>query len=192
MKKLLSACVAVIVVLAAVLAWQYVSYKDDVKEFEYNRWLAGVSLLCGEVAGLSSGLLEDFGIESRLVAVLTEENWSYFSDGHTMLEIKRNGKWVLCGTMFGYFFKENGKYLSLYEVINAFKDDSTRLELEYFGKYIPEKEYPMKLMERLFQAPLIYDGGYWYTYSERAVLYSSGYIYVDETSWLNMFYGEDL
>lgn len=50
---------------------------------------------CGTVSLLGKRLLARHGIESRVVVTLTRRAFNGIDDGHTMLEVREHGRWVL-------------------------------------------------------------------------------------------------
>jgi hypothetical protein len=52
-------------------------------------------LTCGIASQWINQLLTQLGVESRIVTTLTLGTLNKFDNGHTMVEVKRNGKWEL-------------------------------------------------------------------------------------------------
>lgn len=50
---------------------------------------------CGDVALLGKRILAEAGIHSRRVATLTKQPFNYFDDGHILLEVRIDGRWIV-------------------------------------------------------------------------------------------------
>ncbi len=61
------------------------------------RFKAGERLFisCGNVTLLAQRMLAEQGVDSRLVGTITREKLNGWDDGHTMLEVRIGGRWVL-------------------------------------------------------------------------------------------------
>jgi hypothetical protein len=75
-------------------------------------------ITCGTTSKLFKSILKDVGIESRIVSTVTLEKLNGYDNGHTMLEVNVDGKWVLYDFDNNiYFYK--GHPLSFIEFIQA-------------------------------------------------------------------------
>lgn len=72
---------------------------DESKKYEESLEILrfrSLSMTCGTVSNFSRRLLEDLGIESRVVMTITLEEWNTYDNGHTFLEVfvPYSKKWV--------------------------------------------------------------------------------------------------
>jgi hypothetical protein len=170
---------------------QFVDAHDDFMELQQQvddnnkRFLS-----CGDAAVRLLNLWQMAGGEGRLVATLTKEAWDRKSDGHTLVELKIKGQWVLFDGLTGYRFMSHGKYLNLVEAIKAIQANDFKIVSWIDSLYtyeIPKTELRMDY-KRVMQSPLIYTDYTWYTCDNQTASYAGGYIMISEDEWNKKFY----
>ena len=77
-------------------------------------------LTCGRISQLAQAILKEAGVESRIVTTLALGELNSYDNGHTMLEVKVDGKWLLYDLDNNVIFERNGQ-LSFAEFIEAVK-----------------------------------------------------------------------
>lgn len=149
-------------------------------------------MTCGYISHFTHNILKRYGIKSRIVAGLTLDEWNETSNGHTLLEVWMNGRWVLIDIdMNRYFINPiTGDPYTLVEFVDALKTD------QYEYKYLAGDEFPEKDVDtwykRVLQVALIlHDKKYYFmdtSDTKRVESYSSTYKYVDSEVFYDMFY----
>lgn len=204
-------------VLMHSISWiQKHGYRDDIKSFHSLMALAkirNIYMTCGSISLFTCNLLDMLGIENRFILFLTLEPWNGFNNGHSCVEIKRNGEWELWDIDSRTYMKVGG------EIINSlqFRDvvQSDKYEIHVFSKspkfacgdlklkgYDYEFFYESALVDekqmrgfyrKCVQVVLVKENGYfWFTsrLEDRARIesYSSDFRFMEESVWLNHFY----
>ncbi|MGC9065254.1 MAG: hypothetical protein ACP5JO_01315 [Candidatus Ratteibacteria bacterium] len=84
-----------------------------------------ISLACGDISALTKEVLSDAEITSRLVSVLTLEDWNTYNNGHVLIEVffPDVSRWVLVDVDMGYIFMHNGELLSSYSFWKCLKEN---------------------------------------------------------------------
>lgn len=167
-----------------------------------------LSLRCGSVSNLTQHLLDSVGIKSRVVAVLTLDNWNHYDNGHTMLEVyfENLKKWVVIDLDTKHYFSiPNIAFASLLELAENNLED-IKIHKLYTASYLDYSsmernqilsEYhfynPEAWFRRILQAFSIYDDNYYYFYppgksSTRIEQYSSRYTIIERDEFIEKFY----
>lgn len=163
-------------------------------------------IACGNSVLWTKTLLDAEGIPSRMVNGITTEAWNYVNDGHAMLEVFLNGKWVLFDFSFNTRFWRDGVPLNLIEIISGdYEIEHMTIDTSYDvtgmfyqGHSLASMFEPMTspallkdLYNRLLQTALIYDNGKFYYYKSspyESQFTAWGYIKLGETEYMNRFY----
>lgn len=103
--------------LLSSLSWLHVhgtkdrllSHEERIKKIANNK----LSLTCGDISLFIQRLLQQKGIESRIVSFLTMEQWNTYDNGHTLLEVKVDGKWTLFDIDNNRYFMYKNKEMNL-------------------------------------------------------------------------------
>lgn len=88
-------------VLLSSLAWVVTHGRADTdmieEEITVKALTSKVVLNCSSISNWAKHILDKYGYESRLVVGMTLEEWNYYDNGHTMLEVYRRdlGSWVV-------------------------------------------------------------------------------------------------
>lgn len=170
-------------------------------------------LTCGKISSWAHYILNTQGINSRVVAGLTLDEWNSYDNGHTLIEVYRKeyNKWVVYDLDQNAYFLHNGEPLSLIEFANY--SASGNYEIRYISSdirvdisnflardtnydyaFVAERKVnSLKLWyKRVMQVPMIRDGSYYYffdnTHRSRIESYSSSYRYMDEEQFMEKFY----
>lgn len=77
-----------------------------------------ISLTCGNISMLVLNILKEYNVESRLVSFLTMDKWNSYDNGHTLIEVKIDGKWVLLDIDNNRYFKLYNKNMNLLDFFN--------------------------------------------------------------------------
>lgn len=131
-----------------------------------------VGQLCSGLADLFIGCLNVYGIECRRIRghniisshVLFDEYIKHYQwDGHSTVEVKAAGKWILADPTFFMLLKLNGEYISIEQGINALlKDRHTEFEYEHISdRYRLDRYYAGKtsnyLRDLFFSNVIVYE-----------------------------------
>ena len=207
--------------LLSSIAWIYShGNKDDEKSYSDILTKAKnekVFATCGSISNWSVQFLKKYKVKSRIVAVLTLDEWNSYDNGHILIEVFREelNKWVLYDMDNDAYFTNNNNPLSLLEFMKYVKDD--KYEINFIAKkndvdtsnFVDKKnnyDYGFliearfldentrrKWYKRVFQVPMIIDGGDSYFFNnekkEKILEYSSFYKFLDEEKFLKRFYG---
>lgn len=163
---------------------------------------------CGKAVAYMTWLMPQFGYPARYAGAITHKQWNYVNDGHAMVEIYMDGKWVLFDLAFNARFWRDGQPLSLYDVAS----DLDTVEIEYMtfdtsydvsglwyqGHSLSSLMEPMTspvllkdFYKRHLDTLIIMDGTKYYYYDAGlydAQFQSWGYVKLTQAEWLNRFY----
>lgn len=206
--------------LLSSIAWIYShGNSDDKKKYsEINEKIlhSKIFATCGSISEWTYRILQECGIESRIVSSLTLEQWNSYDNGHIMIEVYREkyNKWVVYDLDNNTYFSKNGTPLSLIE----FSEQSSNLDYEInyiasnsnldVANFIDNKtDYDYAFLiearfannesikqwyKRVMQVPLIGDGKYNYFFNDaditRVEKYSSYYKFMNKKQFLEKFY----
>jgi len=70
-----------------------------------------ISIACGDITRFAKYLLNQQGYQSRIVQFITKEKTNGFDDGHLMIEVFHEEKWMLVDIDARRMFKKDGKYI---------------------------------------------------------------------------------
>lgn len=90
----------------------YLDEKITVDEKKQKILKQKLSLTCGYTVVFVSDILNEYGIENRIIYLLTSKDINGYSDGHIVLEVKINGEWILFDLTLKRYFKYKKKYLN--------------------------------------------------------------------------------
>lgn len=142
-----------------------------------------VSTTCGYVSVWAVAHLREAGYDARVVDTLTLDEWNDTDNGHTLIEVKEDGRWVAYDIDQGVTFGG----MSLAEWVSSVPSgDYQIIPLEG-----PVDEEAMRAWHRrIAQVPMIRDGdltffpsGEW---DERVMSYDPSYTPI--TDWTDRFY----
>jgi hypothetical protein len=163
---------------------------------------------CGKAVAYMTWLMPQFGYPARYAGAITQEEWNYVNDGHAMVEIFMNGKWVLFDLAFNTRFWRDGVPLSLYEVAS----DLSTVDVEYMafdtaydvsglwyqGHSLGSLFEPMMSPEllkqyyaRMLDSLIVQNGSKYYYYNAGpydAQFQAWGYVKLTQAEWLALFY----
>ena len=177
--------------LLSALSWvHHHGHSDDGKSIEgYKEKIktGKLSVACGDIAKLAIDILERYGVPTRLVAMLTLEEWDGRNDGHTSLEVYLDayGKWVFFDLDNNAYYTQALVPLSLIELAEVVDQGDYEIEflacdlrtharglgtdsfdhlfLDYLflaEKYLASEETLKAWLKRIVQVPMIYDNPY--------------------------------
>jgi len=112
--------------------------RDDSGKFEELKVLASKEKLimtCGPYSNFTHRLLEEQGIKSRVVASRALYERNGYDDGHVLIEVYLDGRWVLCDIDQHVFFTNMGRRLSLLDL--SLKIPSGDYRLEHLASSMP-------------------------------------------------------
>jgi hypothetical protein len=170
-------------------------------------------LTCFPASYWANDLAEMQGLDTRRVGAITREEYNYYDDSHALIEVwnPNYSKWVLYDLDNNAYFWKNRKPLSLIEFANLIDSgdyeikflavDSTvdisaftidGFNYEFFSEALYANQDTLRQWyRRVMQIPLQYtsDGYYFYDVENKDRLEALGFIYIDEASFMEMFYG---
>ena len=172
-----------IVSLLSSLSWLTVhGTKDDATSFDhkYNKLMGNkLSLTCGDISSFASSLLNRLNIENRIVNFVTLDEKNSYDNGHVLIEVKINGKYILFDLDNNQYFKRDGVYLNAkdfiggvdwnnIELVKLSMDNNTdsqnfyleKISLHGFVDYINNDI--KKWYKRVMQVPMITQNGQLY------------------------------
>jgi hypothetical protein len=195
-------------------------YKDDNLSFSNAMLTAKTRKLlmtCGSIVQFANNMLNSLLINNRFILLLTLDQWNSYNNGHSLLEVYENERWVLYDIDIRNYFKRDQEVLNAIEFVEAvaqhdyemhsFSDSpsfafgdlnfngydySIWLQSTFLSKTEREKFYA-----RVAQIVLIREDGNFYftceTQAQRARIesYSTDFIYMSPTAWMEHFYPED-
>lgn len=163
---------------------------------------------CGKAVAYMTWLMPQFGYQARYAGAITQQSWNNVNDGHAMVEIFINGKWVLFDLAFNTRFYRDGTPLNLYEI----SEDFDTVEVEYMtfdtpydvsGLYYqnhslgllfePMMSPPLLrgYYERMLDSLIVQDGSTYYYYDAgtyNAQFQAWGYVKLTKAAWLALLY----
>ena len=163
---------------------------------------------CGKAVEFMQWLMPQYGYPARYAGAITQQDWNYVNDGHAMVEIYLDGKWVLFDLAFNTRFWRDGEPLSLYEAAI----DLSTVEVEYMtidtsydvsglwyqghslGSLFEPMMSPVLLKDyyaRMFDSLVIQDGSTYYYYDSGtydAQFQTWGYAKLTQVEWLALLY----
>lgn len=179
-----------------------------------------LSIECGQSANVLVSLAQSAGYEARVAAMLTNEIPNGFNDGHTIAEIKVNGKWVAFDTSMNFVMSASGDTTALLSIADAcegiwtgttefyeiapFQFDAQPTiagQWNQFGWCMADALYDTaertKGMQKLYRIPIVLDAdGHFYFYlpvgAEQQLQYalSLGYRQMTKDAFMAHFYPE--
>lgn len=93
-----------------------------------------LSLTCGVVSQFARHLLNERGYAARLVLGLTLDDWNSYDNGHTLLEVKNNGKWMLVDLDNNIIFRDKDVYMDALQVFEAVQLGMLEDKIEFIAK----------------------------------------------------------
>jgi hypothetical protein len=160
---------------------------DEIDEIARGR---PVVTTCTYVSRWAASLLQRQGVAARTVSTLTLDAWNDHNNGHTLIEAKADGEWVVFDVDLGVRFTDDaGAPLSLAAWVERVPRDDYRIVPIEPGAPSASELYP--LYRRVAQVPLIADGRHWWFWSDqeaRVLSYHSSYVAMDRGAWEARFY----
>lgn len=105
------------------VSWIHVhGYKHDFFPFKKALEVAKngkLHMTCGFVAQFTESLFLSLGIPCRFILLMTLDEWDTYSNGHSLIEIFENDKWVLYDIDLRSFFTVKEKKLNAYQFVSA-------------------------------------------------------------------------
>lgn len=179
--------------VTAIAAQQIHGWADDHRPIsDLSRVAANrpVYVTCGNVSLWAERLLRDAGFTVRIAHVLTLDRWNGWANGHTFIEVRRNGRWVAYDIDRKVRWTDmGGRALSMIEWVAAVKTGRYRI-VPLLG---PVDETRLRLEDRRYgQVPFVRDGSvYWFPSqgaADRRILgYSSDYRVTSPRDWRQRF-----
>ena len=174
--------------------------------------------ICTTISSWILETLQGQSVTSRLVQTITLDEWNTYDNGHTMIEVYRDDleKWVVYDLDNNAFFTYNGISLSLVEFANHIQNDDydivylssdTKIDVSNFKSSDNNYDYAFvaesissnedtlrNWYNRVIQVPLIRDADleFYFFDSQNQIKienYAPNYHFIEETKFLNDFYG---
>lgn len=177
-----------------------------------------IVVTCGIISRVARSVLLDHGVDSRIVATLTLDDWNSYDNGHTMLEVfhPREGRWLLYDLDTNRYFvdPDTQNVLNLIEFVDRVADrDYEMVSISSsiegaIGHFTSGDKYSYDFFsetmfadvetwyERVVQVMLIEDdttGTYRFfddVNRHRVKLYSPNYVFLDHDQFMTRFYAE--
>jgi hypothetical protein len=102
-------------------------FKDDTLDFSTALGVVKkrkLQMTCGSIVNFTVALLSLLGVPCRFVLLLTLAPWNHYNNGHSILEVFQNGRWVAWDVDFRNRFERDGERLSAWEFREAVVDGS--------------------------------------------------------------------
>ena len=181
------------------------SFKDKMTQVQQRHLLMN----CGYTALFVKEILKQHGIRSRIVTSLRKNNINSYDNGHTILEVLINGRWMLVdfNTKNLFLNQQKTKYLNALEyweqLPNIHYEKLTYMHSSYAGDatgafLIEKKCSSKKEREKDFQTMFGYiaiesNGGYLFfcedkKYAQRIRAYSKTYKTANRELFIKTFY----
>lgn len=200
--------------IALISSMQWIFTQSYIDNSKTNVQLAAIAkadklrISCGKAVDFMAWLMPQHGYQARYAGAITQQEWNYVNDGHAMVEIYLDGKWVLFDPAFNTRFWRDGEPLSLPEVAEdlgtvdveymAFDTGYDVSGLWYQGHSLGSLFEPMmdsvllkKYYERMMDSLIVQDGSTYYYYDAGAYdsqFQSWGYVKLTKAEWLSLFY----
>lgn len=145
---------------------------------------------CTFVSDWAVTVLDRAGIEARVVSTLTLDEWDEDNNGHTMIEVRVDGRWVLFDVDRDVWFWRDGRPLSLVELVAAVPSGGYEIRSLSGDPTRPENDLRLENV-RLLQVPIVRDDdGLWFfsDHADRVHGYSVDYRELSEADWMARFY----
>lgn len=167
---------------------------------------------CGNLSFLAQSIFREYGIESRVVAGMTQVPWNGQDDGHTLLEVFNGQQWILYDPSYNSLFTTNAQYVNLNQVAKSRMEniDLRRLPaLPGHGEFSrKDYDYAFWMEERLMSeellkkwyahvldVPMIFENDN-FVFNQSALSdrednrFKDRYSALDESKFISKFYGE--
>lgn len=168
--------------------------------------IRSINTTCGGYSRLAEAIFSQLGIPSRTVGGAAFAGFNGYDDGHTILEVQRDGQWVAFDFLLKYrFFATDGTPLSLLGLHDALR---LNLPVDFFvigprsvpsdtSKYVwlqdAVRHHIRDWYKRIFEMVYVPSGNSFYMKYETAAEQSSipprGSIPVDRATYISTFYG---
>lgn len=152
--------------------------------------------------------MPQLGYQARYAGAITHEEWNTVNDGHAMVEIYMDGKWVIFDLAFNTRFWHDGEPLNLREVAEnletveieymAFDTSYDVSGLWYQGHSLSSLMEPMlspillkDFYARMMDTLIVRIGSTYYYYDAGpydAQFQTWGYVKLTETEWISLVY----
>jgi len=118
--------------LLSAVAWLQTHGKRDVdKNFQALKTQAlkeKLIITCGYISSFGCQLLTELGIPCRRVNSLSLQELNTYDNGHSLVEVKLNERWILVDLDMGFLFRSGGKRLALLDAAHAVRLNRYDLE----------------------------------------------------------------
>jgi hypothetical protein len=105
-----------------------------------RQWVRTHGVLCGGMAYLYHGYLDQAGIPNRIARFATGPAPS--ANAHVTVEVALNGRWVLLDPTFHVRFWHNGRALSARDMMNLYyRHESSHIQTQFMGDVL----YPVRI-----------------------------------------------
>lgn len=82
-----------------------------------------IILNCASICMFCKKVLSIFNYPSRLICLLTLDEWNSYDNGHALLEVYENGSWKLWDTDFRRYFQRDMIDLNAHDTVLAFSEN---------------------------------------------------------------------
>lgn len=171
-------------------------YGDNSKSFEESLKISKqrkLQMTCTAICNFTINLCNRLGIKTRLILLLTLDEWNSYNNGHSLVEIFNDGKWKLWDIDLKNYFTLKGADLNAYQFCQAVSQGS--YEIIRFSDEIRNLEGQdlTKIYQRVAQIPLIKEGANFYFTSnedvkQRIKSYNPSFVYMEKSAFLKRFY----
>lgn len=175
-----------------------------------------LSLTCGYVSIFASNFLNKYNIANRIVDFLTMDEWNTYDNGHTMLEVKIKGNWLLFDIDNNRYFVYKGRILNVksflteeidwqkvkYKFLSTdhnldtqnYSDKQNFGQISYHALSDRINNDLTKWYQRVMQVPIIRMHGSYYTsrknYSKRLLRYHPELKVLPQNVFIQKFYAD--
>ena len=186
---------------------EFKSFSEKIKKLKTKK----LSLTCGPVSTFASKLLNKYHIENRIINFLTIDQWNTYDNGHVLIEVKINHRYVLFDLDNNLYFGLRGKKLKAKDFLDKIdfnllkfrklsKDSYVDTNGFYYNKinYIGFADYInnhiRKWYQRVMQVPIIIKNGIYYVglnnkkYKDNILKYIPNAIILNKDEFFKKFY----
>lgn len=155
-----------------------------------------VSLSCGNISSFATIILQSKNIETRSVMGLNPGyDWNDDVDnGHTILEVKIDNRWVLVDLDNNIEFRKKDKNLTYWEFFQIIQNKQEyEIKILANDRNSRNENEIRDYYQQMFQVPFIFDGKLFFFTAEgeakeKAQNYSHRYRFLEKNKWLDKFY----
>jgi hypothetical protein len=195
--------------------WAYGANDNQVIESDLYKKLKSqiVSCACGPLTSLNIFLARKLHFTARRAGCVTLDDWGGQDDGHTLLELLIESRWVAYDPSFNMMFSYEKDYLSVYQIsrlgfpavsLEGLPGNPFPREYKYLGynydfwvmaRFLSQ-EFLLAWYQKIFQVPLLFDKGRYHfplntLGGHGPERYQWQYLGIPDAAFLEKFYGAD-